>query len=431
MTVLPAAPPALAIDEERRLVELALRPGAMRLALAEVAGVDAGARCQIVDAKYEARSHCTVLYELGPAVVTLAVDLGPGTATAARTDGGRQVGDRMRAFVFPDDPVLCRLRSVLDASVMAELLEAPLGAALRACRVEALRYRPGKRATLAVTARLRGSRSSRPTALIAKVYANPSKAAAVYEECRHLGSVLASGHAAVTLAPVVALVPEVPMVVQARVEGVPLDPLLRPGRTNRADGRAAARVAAAGQALAAVHRARPRTERARSSEAELARFAKRAGRIAEVDPPVGAALLETVARLAEGRRSLPVVPPGLVHGDCKPSQFLLAGPRVALLDFDHVGVADPAYDVGAFLAALRKADVVEFLAGRRTGSRRPLERAFLDGYQPRNPWDDDLLLRVSWHQSAALMRKALRAFARAPRSPVAVALAAEAGRCLR
>jgi hypothetical protein len=37
---------------------------------------------------------------------------------------------------------------------------------------------------------------------------------------------------------------------------------------------------------------------------------------------------------------------------------------------------------------------------------------------------------VEKRQSAALTRKALRAFARAPRSPVVVAVAAEAGRCL-
>ena len=428
MTVLPAAPPALAVDEERRMVELALRPAAMRAALAEVAGVDAGARCQVVDAKYEARSHCTVLYELGPALVTLVVDLGPATATAAGTGGGREVGDRMRAYVFPEDPVLSDLGRVLDPSFMRELLEEPLGSRLWACRVEVLRYRPGKRATLAVTARPRRSAGGRPLALIAKVYANASKAAAVYEECRHLGAALASDDL-VALAPVVAFVPQVPMVVQARVAGVPLDPLLGTGRAGREDRRAAAAVSAAGQALAAVHRARPRTGRARSSDAELARFAKRAGRIAEIDQRAGAALAQAVERLGESRRTLPVAPPGLVHGDCKPSQFLLSGPRVSLLDFDHVGVADPAYDIGAFLAALRKADVVEFLAGRRPGSRRPLERAFLDGYEPRNLCDDDLLLRVSWHQSAALTRKALRAFARAPRSPVAVALAAEAGRC--
>jgi hypothetical protein len=38
--------------------------------------------------------------------------------------------------------------------------------------------------------------------------------------------------------------------------------------------------------------------------------------------------------------------------------------------------------------------------------------------------------RIRWHEAVALERKALRSFARAPRSPVAAALIHEADRCL-
>ena len=426
------SPPAAALDveEELHLADLVLRPRALRPLLTEAAGVPSDARCQVVDAKYEARSHCTVLYELGPALVTLVVDLGPESPHSA-SGPGRQLASRMRAFVFPEDPALAQLGAVLDGAAMAELLEGPLGSPVAACRVRLLRYRPGKRATLGVTATLRGGGGRRRRALIAKVYANPSKAGSVYEECGHLASVLAPQVEVVGLAAMVGFLPQVPMVVQASVHGVPLDPLLGAGPAGGVDRRAVGGVAAAGRAMAAVHAAPPLTGRVRSSEAELARFANRAGRIAQVDPSAGAALLEAVEKLAEAHGSLPATPAGLVHGDCKPSQFLLAGRGVAVLDFDHVGRADPAYDLGAFVAALRKADVVEFLAGRRSSGRRSLEQAFLDGYEPRITRHDDLALRVAWHQSAALVRKALRAFARAPRSPVTVALATEAGRCLR
>ena len=426
----PTAPPrALSVDQERRLVDLALRADVMRGPMADVAEQDPATRCQVVDAKYEPRSACTVLYELGPAIVTVVVDLSPDGTGTAPAGGGHEVGERMRAFVFPEDPVLANLGPLLDGAEVGALLADVVGAVVT-CRVRLLRYRPGKRATLGLTVARRGSPPSAPCALVAKVYASVSKAAAVSEECRHLGSVLAS-RPGVVLAPVVAFLEQVPMVVQAHLGGVPLEPLLETGSTGRADARAEAGVAAAARALAAVHAAPVRTGRVRSSEAELRRFAKRAGRIAEVDPRQGAVLCDAVGKLARAYEPLPSAPTGLVHGDCKPSQFLLGDADVAVLDFDHVGLADPAYDVGAFMAALRKADVVEFLAGRPSGSRRPLERIFLDSYEPRQRRHDELALRVGWHQAAALVRKALRAYARAPRSPLPAALVAEAEQCLK
>ena len=106
-----------------------------------------------------------------------------------------------------------------------------------------------------------------------------------------------------------------------------------------------------------------------------------------------------------------------MHGDCKPSQFRMAGSSLTLLDFDHCGLADPATDAGTFLASLRQR------------SRRPLEQPFLDAYAAAVR-DPGLRPRVLWYESVALLRKALRAFARSPRSPVPGLLAAEGRECL-
>ncbi len=124
-----------------------------------------------------------------------------------------------------------------------------------------------------------------------------------------------------------------------------------------------------------------------------------------------------------------------MHGDCKPSQFLLAGDHAYLLDLDHCGISDQAADVGTFLASLRQLALRRDLS-RRTPLRRaasaPLEQLFVDDYLAARAGEpgEGAEARIRWQQAAALERKALRAFARSPRSPLAPALLEEAERCL-
>ena len=71
-------------------------------------------------------------------------------------------------------------------------------------------------------------------------------------------------------------------------------------------------------------------------------------------PAAGQPLTELAAALVDRSARIDHSPDGLVHGDCKPSQFRIAGSQLSLLDFDHCGLADPASDVGTFLASLRR-----------------------------------------------------------------------------
>ena len=123
-----------------------------------------------------------------------------------------------------------------------------------------------------------------------------------------------------------------------------------------------------------------------------------------------------------------------MHGDCKPSQFRRHRGTVTLLDFDHCGVADPASDVGSFLASLRQTGVRERLA-RGSGQPGQLEalaatflRAYLDesGYDPAGTFG----ARARWYEAVALERKALRAYSRSPDSILPALLVREAHRVL-
>ena len=96
---------------------------------------------------------------------------------------------------------------------------------------------------------------------------------------------------------------------------------------------------------------------------QLHRFADRATAVRSVDRSAGEHLLGLARELLE-RRPEPG-PVSLVHGDCKPSQFLLADDLVAVLDLDHCGIADPAYDVGNFVASLRQGAVRAGAGGAR------------------------------------------------------------------
>jgi tRNA A-37 threonylcarbamoyl transferase component Bud32 len=61
-----------------------------------------------------------------------------------------------------------------------------------------------------------------------------------------------------------------------------------------------------------------------------------------------------LAALERGAACLDPAEPAPVHGDLAAGQFLWTGERLALLDLDMFGYADPAYDAGHFLAQLER-----------------------------------------------------------------------------
>jgi hypothetical protein len=389
------------------------------------ASVGAGGRgrCHVLDAKYEPGLRCTVLYLAGDLLVRGdLVDEEKGPVDPSRP----LVAPGVRLSCFPDDPDLPRLADVARPATLREALRDALpgdGPILR-CRVDLVRYRPGRRATL--TVEIRGSGDSarrRPQRLVVKCYHDGRKAAAVAAEAVLLDATVDPG-APLRFASVRAHLPELSVVVQEHVTGVRLDEVI--GLPGPAPERALRRAAVA---LAALHRQPLVSGRTRAVDTELARFAARSLRVTEVDPVAGTALMQLATRLSVTARDIPPGVVGLVHGDCKPSQFLLRGEReVVLLDLDSCGRADPAGDVGTFLATLRQHTLRRVLARRATAAdaraQAALAEVFLDQYVEAAGGEADVGLRrrIAWYEAVALERKALRCFARAPRSPLTRAL---------
>lgn len=400
-----------------RFVE-AMRPGLMGPRLAVAFG-GAEVSCHLLDAKFEPGVRAMLLYRRGAGL--LAGELLPDPDTEA---SGVVVAPGVRVLPFPSDPEMPTLPQVGDRDVLGRALAEAVGAPSYRwprprCRTRLLRYRPGKRATF--LAALVGDRAR----YVVKAYHDAEKATAVAAEAPGLRAA-ASGASTLAFAPVLAYVPALRVVVQQAVPGIPLGVLLGCGQET-----ATAAVVAAARALAEFHALTPATVRRRSVDGELRRFRTRALGIAEADPRAGEALVGLAERLLARYDNLPPTLPGPVHGDCTPGQFLVAGSRTFLTDLDHVGLSDQVVDVGTFRASLRQLEVRQSLRHRAgTGVRTAaLAGHFLRAYQ-------DALgrsvepSRVRWHEAAALERKALRAFARAPRSPLAPALAAAAHRCL-
>ena len=381
--------------EERRLVDVALHAGRAGVTLRAALGIDDRRPCHVLDAKYEAGSYCTVLYRLGDDLVTSVL-----TFDGAPPPGGVAVDRCTRAYRFPDDPRLPGLGSAMDSVSLASAL------GCEGAEVTLVRYRPGKRATLRIDVRGRTGGLT----LFGKVYADTRKATAVHAEASRLAPLL-DGQSALRTAPLEGFLPDVPMVLWRAVPGRELDGAL--------DGRAGPdHVSAAAGALAVLHAAPPISERRRPVAAELARFGQRAARAAGVAPDAGALMQGLAAAVAEAGQAIEHPEPGLVHGDCKPTQFRLSDAGLALLDFDHCGLADPASDVGTFMASLCQR------------SRHELEPVFLSAYAEAAGADEADVARAHWYEAVALTRKALRAFARAPRSPLPGILVAAGHDCL-
>ena len=149
--------------------------------------------------------------------------------------------------------------------------------------------------------------------------------------------------------------------------------------------------------------------------------------MAGLDARLGDAFARLADRLRDTQEPLPYAVTGTVHGDCKPSQFLLDDRHALLLDLDHVGVSDQTTDVGTFLASLRQLSLRR--PPDRSGALSAIATSFLRSYLEARG-DDTALPRIRWQEAVALERKALRAWARAPGSPMAGHLVKEANTCL-
>jgi aminoglycoside phosphotransferase (APT) family kinase protein len=127
------------------------------------------------------------------------------------------------------------------------------------------------------------------------------------------------------------------------------------------------------RALAQLHTSavRPTEAMPRTGAQEAKRACKRAKVIAARYPAQAEAVLRLAHQLAARLERLSPDEYRPAHGGFKASQLLFPGPHVVMVDFDAFCLADPALDVGYFLAYLRPSG----LWYHRRGLRDWFERA--------------------------------------------------------
>ena len=439
---------------ENQQVAIALHPGTIgplleqlfRLETGKTQGQNEGTgtkgwtpECRILDAKYEPGSYCRILYQLGDDLVIGTYKWDSGESQIPETT--RVISSLgMQVYRFPNDPALPTLINVLDSQKVSAALAETLpefqnGAArILRCEVKPLRFRPERRCTLRLNLWLRDNESGEiyKRVLYGKVYHDLEKAGNVYQQMLSLSDSVSAQDGHVSFATATAFLPGLAMVLQDPIEGVPLDSMISCD-TAACDPRGFAGTLAAASALAAFHASGLVGGKTRSIKAELARFKKRGAKIGDINPDLGNKIIELADALSTWLDTLDQwgATTCMVHGDCKPAQFLIQDQQIALLDFDHCGMADPAVDVGTFLATLQQMKVKQTVKNhgqppRCTSWLPDLKRQFLETYCRARGNPSGFWQRAEWYEAVGLLRKAIRGFERSLFSPLPAALVAEA-----
>lgn len=294
----------------------------------------------------------------------------------------------MALQAFPADSGLPTLAACCDTSATNPLLSSLQEAArlvladnrwfLRTARAVPVRYKPASRCVIRYELVLaRENNATRALSLFGKVYADPAQARAVQELMQQLYTeqLTFKGN---TIAGFTQQTPFLPrpllFVENARLglnEAVqPLTPdgtlrtgtsVLQPrilrergGKTTPAEP-PANELRLAALALARLHtsQVKPGEKTVRSGAREAKRARERAGLLAGYYPAQAADIQDLVRVLAHYLENLqpPVYRPA--HGGFKASQLLYHDETISVVDFDGFCLADPALDVGYFLAYLR------------------------------------------------------------------------------
>lgn len=328
----------------------------------------------------------------------------------------RDVG--LSVQVFPADTSLPALAASCDTRQDSPIFAALAAAAQRqlgnpswqllSALAEPVRYKPGSRCViryhLALECAEGEASHSRSLILFGKVYANPEQARTLYELQHQLFAEQGGDGAASPILPrPMGIVEPLGLTLHQAVqssrgheerlagEGEPLPTgtqVLRPQILRGRGGQVSeviipqAVLGATAKALARLHQSKvsPNANMLRTGAKEAKRISERASIIARYYPAQTAEALRLGQQLAERlERAHPdMYWPG--HGGFKPSQLLIDRDQVFIVDFDGLCLADPALDVGYFLAYLRPSGLWQ----QRPGMRQWFEEAaalFIQSYQ--------------------------------------------------
>jgi hypothetical protein len=301
------------------------------------------------------------------------------------------------------DEALPGLQVALDPAAMNSLLGRYLPPSVSAevsshrCEVDTLHYKPGKRCILRYRLET-GDGHTGPTrrSCVGKLYKDGEKgerAFAIMQELerRGFGQDAADG---IKIPQPIAYFRDLQMLLMEDVPGSPLS-------DNLSSPQLADHLRAAARALAKIHRCPLTVDRDYQVEDELSSVERGVSRALPVCPELAGPLEKTLGCIAVKARQVTCPKPVLVHRDFQFDQVLLGNDAVTVIDFDSICNADPALDVGNFLARLQWKQV--HLAWSEEAARSHAE-TFLTAYLPCIP--AALMRRIEFYHRSCLLRLA-------------------------
>jgi hypothetical protein len=328
-------------------------------------------RCRLQDVKYRPSRGC----------VTIGViELGPD-------------GPALR--LYDEDPQLPWLAEARDPIAMGQRFGALLGANL-SCAVTPVRYKPGARCVF----RYELETPAGPQVCFGKLLASGGEQLAATIAALHQTS---EGQPLMPRIPrALAYWPELRMLVQPGVNGSELnarafDSAEEPATRERW-------LHEAGACLAALHTYASIDAPRRSLADDLQELREYIAPMALANPALAARYEQALAVVAAGVGHEDT-PPVVTHGAFRTDQLMIQGADLVLIDLDTFCLANPARDVGNFMAYLR------WKAIRRPEQQAMIEqagRAFLAGYRAARPELDDR--QLACYQAASLLKIAGRRF---------------------
>jgi hypothetical protein len=357
--------------------------------------------CRLQDTKYQPATRCVTTYEL-------LVER-PGRAPQ-QTIGVLEITPAGPAHrLYDDDPRLPWLAAATDSAGMRErfaalLAQAPDVPTVESCAITPVRYKPGSRCVFRYDLRTTAGEQTYFGKLVAK-------------GADQLLATIAALHQASQLAPAMPRIlqplaywPDVQMLIQSAVAGraelntLAFDPALDAAVRERW-------LRDAGVRLAALHSSAGTDAPTRSFDDDVAELREYCAPMASVDAPLAARyadILEQLAAAAHGQNAATSV---ASHGAFRTDQFMIEDDQLVMIDLDGFCWADPARDLGNFLAYLR------WKAIRNPQQAPFIERAgrvFLDGYLTARPtpapgwlalYQADSLLKIAGRRYRSLTAK--------------------------
>ena len=260
-----------------------------------------------------------------------------------------------RLLIAPLDPHFPQLVRLSDPQYVSDMIAT--AAAMPASTitpspryaVNSIRYRPGQRHVLRYDLVSATDQTKQQKMIFAKLYRGEDGARA-QRIAMQLGDWLTIWGSSVSAVRPLAYTAADASVLYPDVAGVPLSEHLR-----RSTCAMAGWLEQAATALQVLHRAPPTLTGELTPHdltAEIKAIARASEHVHALLPHVGATIDALLHRVYDAYARLPAESPACVHGDFKADHLWVTPTGLTLIDFDTCRLADPALDVGKFLADL-------------------------------------------------------------------------------